>query len=68
MKTTKPSLINRLLCHLCLCSGHMEHERDANGIWWVGLRCTSTGKLHDPVKSLHQESARLDSPGKGEGK
>jgi hypothetical protein len=50
-----PSFFRRLQCRLGLCGGHMEHERDANGVWWIGLRCTATGTLHGPIKSRHQD-------------
>lgn len=49
-------LLHRIQCRLGLCGGYMEHERDKDGVWWIGLRCTSTGKLHNPVKSKHQDS------------
>jgi hypothetical protein len=48
-------LVRRIQCKLGLCGGHIEHERDKNGVWWLGLRCTATGKLHDPVKSKYQD-------------
>jgi len=42
-------------CRLGLCGGHIEHMRDENGVWWLGLRCTATGKLHDPIMSKYQD-------------
>lgn len=48
-------LLRRLQCKLGLCGGHMEHERDENGTWWIGLRCTATGTLHGRIKSAHQD-------------
>lgn len=48
-------MLRRLQCRLGLCGGHIQHERDANGVWWVGLKCTATGKLHNPIKSAYQD-------------
>jgi hypothetical protein len=27
------------------CAGHVEHECDERGVWWIGLRCAHCGKL-----------------------
>lgn len=48
--------IQKILCKLSIgCAGHIEHEKDAQGIWWVGLRCWSCGKLCSPFKSTFQD-------------
>ena len=47
-------LLRRLRCHLRLCSGHLEHMRDADGVWWLGMRCAA-GRFHDPIKSKYQD-------------
>lgn len=55
-KLSAPSFWSRLQCRLSLCGGHMEHVRDANGKWWIGLRCTATGTLHSPILSRYQDA------------
>ena len=52
------SLLRKIMCRIGLCFGRIQHERDANGIWWLGLRCRHCGKLKDPIKSMYQESKR----------
>lgn len=48
-------LLRRLQCKAGLCGGHVEHERDADGKWWIGLRCTATGTLHGRTLSRYQD-------------
>lgn len=48
------NMLRKIQCKLGLCGGHIEHVRDENGVWWIGLRCTATGTLHHPVKSAFQ--------------
>lgn len=38
-------------------AGYVDHERDANGVWWLGLRCPTCGRLMDPIKSHYQDKA-----------
>jgi len=45
------------MCRLSLCGGHVDHEKDAAGVWQCGLRCATCGKLKYPVKSRFQDSA-----------
>lgn len=49
-------MFQRLKCRLGLCAGHVEHQKDASGVWWVGLRCTA-GKFHDPIRSKTQDAS-----------
>lgn len=50
-------LVKKLLCRFGLiCAGHIEHEKDGQGIWWIGLRCQMCGKLCHPIKSMHQDT------------
>ncbi len=51
----KLSLGRRIMCKLHLCGGYVEHEKDANGIWWIGLRCATCRKFLDPIKSNFQD-------------
>lgn len=37
------------------CFGHTEHEMDANGVWWIGLRCHRCGKLASKSRSAVNE-------------
>lgn len=41
-------------CWTGMCGGTIEHERDKDGVWWVGLRCATCHKFHCPVKSRYQ--------------
>lgn len=47
----------RLMCRFSLCGGHVDHERDAKGVWWVGLRCATCKKLLCPIHSQFQDKA-----------
>lgn len=50
-------LLKGLLCRLgIICAGHIGHQKDAQGIWWIGLRCVRCGKFCHPVKSKHQDT------------
>jgi len=49
------SIFRKLMCRLLLCGGHVDHEKDAQGIWWVGLRCATCRKLRYPIKSKHED-------------
>lgn len=44
-----------IMCKLSLCGGFVDHETDAHGVNWVGLRCATCAKLHCPVKSHFQD-------------
>jgi len=55
-------LLNWLLCKVGLCSGHIEHVKDASGAWWMGLRCRNTGTFHSPIKSKFQDAVRPAAP------
>lgn len=46
---------SRLMCRLGMCGGHVDHAKDGDGIWWVGLRCATCGTLKCPLKSKHQD-------------
>lgn len=52
----KPSLFRRLLCRIGLCAGWPDHEKDADGIWWFGLRCVHCGKLKCKKESMYQDT------------
>lgn len=52
---SEPSWFDRLLCKLGLCSGHIEHYKDNNGIWWIAMKCVQIGTLHSPMKSNFQD-------------
>ncbi len=53
---------HRLMHKLCLTSGYVDHEKDADGVWWIGLRCGVCGKLMHPFKSKFQDNP---TPGQG---
>jgi len=48
------SILRRVMCRLSLCAGHVDHETDANGVQWIGLRCATCGQLNAPIKSAYQ--------------
>jgi hypothetical protein len=54
----KPSFWHRLMHKLGLTSGFVDHEKDADGIWWIGLRCAGCGKLMHPIKSNFQDEPK----------
>lgn len=45
----------RFLCFLTLHCGHIEHETDALGRVWVGLRCVRCGGFHYRIRSRIDE-------------
>lgn len=47
------NIIKRLVCTIGLCSGHIEHFCDDDGVWWVGLKCNN-GRFHLPIRSKFQ--------------
>jgi hypothetical protein len=50
------SVWRRLMCKFSLCGGHVDHTKDSDGVWWVGLRCATCGNLLCPVKSRFQDT------------
>lgn len=48
----------RVMCRLHLCAGVVEHERDKEGVWWVGLHCATCDKLLCPIKSQFQDKIK----------
>lgn len=54
-QTTMKNRWHRFMHWLGLTAGYVDHERDANGIWWIGLRCPKCGKLMSPVRSHYQD-------------
>ena len=55
-------LLNWILCKAGLCYGHIEHIKDADGVWWLGMRCQNTGTFHSPIKSKFQDAVRPSTP------
>lgn len=52
-------ITRRLLCKAGIaCAGRIGHEKDSNGIWWIGLRCVYCGKLCHPVRSAYQDKPK----------
>jgi len=49
------NIFRKLMCKLSLCGGHIEHEKDKDGVWWIGLRCATCKKLRCPLKSHYQD-------------
>jgi hypothetical protein len=39
------------------CAGHIEHEMDRYGVWWLGLRCQHCGRLKGKTLSAIQEES-----------
>lgn len=40
---------------LGLTSGYIDRDRDASGVWWVGIRCPKCRKLMHRCKSNFQQ-------------
>lgn len=58
-------ITRRLLCRIGIgCAGHVEHEKDAKGVWWVGLRCVRCGKLCSPIRSAYQDQSQTKEANK----
>lgn len=55
MKTSTSDWLHNLAHKLGLTSGHMDHFKDSEGVWWIGLKCPKCGRFTDPIKSIHQE-------------
>lgn len=58
MTTPKLNFFRRICCRLLLCGGHVDHEQDADGGRWVGLRCATCKKLLSPIRSQFQDTAK----------
>lgn len=50
----------RSIAHFLLgCAGHVEHERDTAGVWWIGLRCDHCGRMKGRSLSAYQDHPAL---------
>lgn len=49
------NLFHRLAHFIGWNGGYIDHEKDANGIWWIGFRCAGCGELQHKQKSHHQD-------------
>ncbi len=50
--------LHNLAHRIGLTGGYVDHELDAKGVWWIGLRCPKCGRLSHPIKSNFQAPSR----------
>lgn len=49
------NILHRLMHRLGLNGGYVDHEKDEQGIWWIGQRCGTCGEFERKDLSRHQD-------------
>lgn len=66
-KKTRSGLLHQIAHRFGLNGGFVDHEHDADGVWWIGFRCATCGQLQDAQRSAFQDQPEIrtmpQSPG-----